>query len=437
MPLIAKSIRAAISAANKPKPAVITNDNRHDGKPRNVTDGGGLVLYVRPGSLAHWVFYTRDANGKRIAKSLGAATAEPAPGKLTVAEARYERDAFKVALKNGAVAAPKPRGSAAAEPTGETFADAVRTYLNDHKTRWPPAEYVRRERLLDKYCAPIAAKRWRTLSVGSVADVVRPIWKGPNVKPGSLLRSLIEHVLQHAENVRRKAEDDAAEKAGLEAQQWPAFNNVARWKGCLDGSAYKLAADKVKAKNHNALPVADLPAFFATAPDVLQFITLTAARRGEVTGDENGKSPMTWQEINLQARTWTIPGSRMKNGEEHTVPLSDLAIAILQRQPTRHGQVFDGSAKHWAHKLGKLAQRAGVTVHGFRSTFADWAREQGPDRDHTLVDMCLAHAVGTAAAQSYQRSTLLARRRVIMQAWADFCRSSDPILAPETVRCFS
>jgi integrase len=158
---------------------------------------------------------------------------------------------------------------------------------------------------------------------------------------------------------------------------------------------------------------------------VLEFAILTAARSGEVLGAR-------WDEIDFNAKVWTIPAPRMKAGREHRVPLSDTALAILTRlSHVRTGDfVFTGRSHDKplsTASVGKLLQRMGVedaTMHGFRSAFRDWAGNE----THTpreVAEAALAHSVGDAAEQAYRRSDALEKRRALMAAWAAFLEQRD------------
>jgi integrase len=151
-----------------------------------------------------------------------------------------------------------------------------------------------------------------------------------------------------------------------------------------------------------------------------EFTILTAARTSEVLSAD-------WSEIDLTARTWTVPGSHMKMGKEHRVPLSDAAAALLNALPgPRKGLVFPGFragrplAKMALRKILKRMGRSDVTGHGFRSTFSTWAAER-TTFSSDVVELALAHTTGSKVARSYRRTDQFKERARLMQAWADFC----------------
>ena len=191
--------------------------------------------------------------------------------------------------------------------------------------------------------------------------------------------------------------------------------------------------NKLTRGHHAALPFADVPAFIgelrsrpATSALALEFTILTAARSGEVRG-------ATWREINMDDATWTVPAHRMKAGREHRVPLSKRSVEILNGLAMLVGDepdavVFAGpkgstsslSDAAFNALLKRMDRSDGVTPHGFRSSFRDWAGETTTfPRD--VAEMCLAHTVGDMTERAYRRGDGLARRRELMDAWADFC----------------
>ena len=152
----------------------------------------------------------------------------------------------------------------------------------------------------------------------------------------------------------------------------------------------------------------------------LRFVILTAARTGEVRG-------MTWDEVDMDAKLWTVPGERMKAGEEHVVPLSKAALAILKplKALGRDGLVFEGIKR--GKPLSDMTLTAvlkrleidDATVHGFRSSFRDWCSDTGKDRE--LAERALAHVLRNQTERAYARSTMLDRRRQLMDEWAEYC----------------
>jgi integrase len=203
-------------------------------------------------------------------------------------------------------------------------------------------------------------------------------------------------------------------------------DDPARWRGHL-----KTLLPKAGLVSHHypAMGVDEVPGFVARlrqeqamAARALEFLILTAARSVEVTG-------MPWDEVDLRNRVWTIPGSRMKSGREHRVPLSDRAMAILSglKHPPDNPHVFPGVKRgKGLNPRALLAalerMRDGVTVHGFRSSFRTWAAER-TNYPREICEVALAHAVGDETERAYQRGDLLDKRRRLMEQWSAFCRS--------------
>ena len=143
----------------------------------------------------------------------------------------------------------------------------------------------------------------------------------------------------------------------------------------------------------------------------LEFCILTAARTAETIG-------MKWSEVDFEEHTWTVPAGRMKMGKEHRIPLSDRAVAILKSLPRHGDRVFKLSDMALLQCLRGLWP--GLTVHGFRSTFMDWAHEQTANAK-VVIDMALAHAIGDKVEAAYRRGDLFERRKRLMEAWSEYC----------------
>jgi integrase len=208
--------------------------------------------------------------------------------------------------------------------------------------------------------------------------------------------------------------------------------NPARWRGHLD----KLLPAKTKVrtvKHHAALPYDQLPAFTAALHDeagnsarALEFTILTAARTGEVIAAR-------WSEMKWPEKMWTIPANRMKAGKEHRVPLPFRALEILTEMRalrdndlvTIEDFIFPGAKpgkplSNMAMDMLLRRMNSGVTVHGFRSTFRDWASER-TSFPNEVVEMALAHAIGSKVEAAYRRTDLFDKRRKLMEAWATYC----------------
>jgi len=259
---------------------------------------------------------------------------------------------------------------------------------------------------LTTHAAPIRDKRVNEITTDDVIAVLKPL-AVDRPETASRLRGRIERVL------------DAAKAKGFRSGE-----NPARWRGHLDHLMAK--RQKLSRGHHAALPFADLPAFVerlqardAMAALALEFLILTAARTGEVIGAR-------WSEIDLEAKVWTVPAQRMKAGRVHRVPLSERAVAILEKakESRTNDYVFPGPGKDRplsTNALRALLIRLGVdvTAHGFRSSFRDWAGEVSTF-PREVAEAALAHTVGDATERAYRRGDALEKRRRLMNAWAAF-----------------
>jgi integrase len=201
--------------------------------------------------------------------------------------------------------------------------------------------------------------------------------------------------------------------------------NPARWRGHLDKTLPR--PTKIKAvEHHDAVPYRQMGAFMAdlrrkkgVSARALEFTILTASRTGEVIGAR-------WEEIDLDGALWTVPPGRMKAGREHRVPLSDRALSVLKTIPREGDFVFLGARKE--RSLSNMAmlelvrgmRGKGATVHGFRSTFRDWAAEQ-TSYPNEMCEIALAHTVSDKTEAAYRRGDMMEKRRQLMSDWASYC----------------
>jgi integrase len=186
------------------------------------------------------------------------------------------------------------------------------------------------------------------------------------------------------------------------------------------------------------MPYAELPAFMVKLREqgglsakALEFTILTAVRTGDIIGgDREERPPMMWP--HLDRRLWTIPAT--KNDSEHKVPLSSAAMAVLESVKALSIDtvlVFPSPGKSQPlsnNAMSVLLERMGhgnITVHGFRSTFRDWAAEC-TNFPRELAEKALAHTIGDETERAYQRGDLLERRRRLMDAWAGYCTRPAP-----------
>lgn len=347
-------------------------------------------------------------NGENQWMGLGAAS------DTSVAEARDEAALLRVKVRQGgdpmaereqaAVVrtAVKPR---AAVPT---FAKCAETYIESHRAGWKNAKHIDQwESTLRTYAGPIIGKKAvDQVTIEDVLRILKPIW---TTKPetASRLRGRIEKVLGWATAMKYRSGD-----------------NPAAWSGAL--SHLLPAISKVQTiEHHKALPYAELPKLMrklerndSMSARALMFTILTAARTGETTG-------AVWSEIDLHTKVWTLPADRMKANREHRVPLSVAALTLLKDLPADQDHVFPGPRGKGLSNMAMLQLLRGLvgeghTVHGFRSAFSTWAREQ-TDYPREIVEACLAHASGDAVELAYRRTDFIDKRRALMEAWAGYC----------------
>jgi integrase len=362
------------------------------------SDGGGLYLLVADGGSRKWVLRFMK-HGRAREMGLGSAR------EVALAEAREAAANARKLIREGKdpISERKRTGGV---PTFGEMADQVRESLSagfrneKHKAQWKTT--------LATYAAPLKDRPVDTIGTDDVLAALKPIWTTKPVT-ASRLRGRIEKVL------------DAARAKGVRQGE-----NPARWRGHLDHLLPK--QPKLTRGHHAAMPYQDVAAFVGRLRErdglfalALEFCILTAARSGEVLGAR-------WSEVDLNTKVWTLPAERMKAGRAHRVPLPARAAAILrQLAEIRTGDfVFLGQRKNRplsGRAMNATLQRmtAGtVTVHGFRSSFRDWAgNETSYPRD--LIETALAHVVGDAAEQAYRRSDALEKRRELMEAWAAYC----------------
>jgi integrase len=372
-------------------------------------DGGGLYLQVGAGGGKSWIHRYALA-GKRREMGLG-----PWPA-VSLAAARKSAAESRSLVKAGqdpiAARDAERARQRLEEARGITFDKAVELFLVGNEAAWKNHKHRLEWRTsLKVYASPvIGALPVGSIDTSHVTKVLDPIWH-EKTETASRIRGRIERVL------------DWARVRGYRA----AGENPARWRGHLE-ETYPARGKVQPVKHHAAVPIDAMPALYGrlgesddVATLALRFIILTAARAGEAVG-------ATWPEVDLDEGVWTVPGPRMKAGRVHRVPLSREAVAILRKlAKLRTGaHVFPGlrvnSRALSVRAILRALREAGesrATVHGFRSTFRDWASERTVyPRD--VAEMALAHAIGDKVEAAYRRGDLFERRKLMMEEWAKF-----------------
>lgn len=374
-------------------------------KPGLYSDGANLYLQIGPTGTKSWLFRFELA-GKRHDMGLGSA------GTFTLAEARERAKQARQLLADGINPLEHRRAAVAARRAQVvlTFDDCAARYIASHESGWRNPKHAGQWRsTLATYASPvIGSMSVAEIETAHVMRILEPIWS-TKAETASRLRGRVEAVL------------DWAKVQGYRDGESPA-----RWRGHLD-KLLPARAKVARVQHHPALPWREVSQFMqelrtmpGTAARALEFIILTAARTGEAIG-------ATWQEIDLDRRIWTVPAERMKAAREHVVPLSDAAVEVLQAQAAEHGAqgfIFPGKAGPLSNmaclQLLKRMGRADLTVHGFRSTFRDWAGE-ATAHPREVIEHALAHQLKDKAEAAYQRGDLLERRRILMADWAAWC----------------
>lgn len=370
--------------------------------------GGADGLHLRiAGESRAWILRIKVGE-RRCDMGLG-----PYP-EVALAEARETARRYRKRVREGHDPLRDKRDARAAiraeRAKAKTFKDCAVAYIEAHGAGWKNEKHAKQwGATLETYAYPV----FGSLPVGAidtslVLDALRPIW-ATKTETASRLRGRIESIL------------DWAKVSGYRDGE-----NPARWRGHLD----KLlpARSKVqKVEHHAALPYRETGAFMAelrardgTAARALEFSILCASRSGEVR-------LATWSEVDLVGKIWTIPAARMKAGKEHRVPLSDAAVSLLKALPRiedepiifpapRGGSLSDMTLTAVLRRM----KRQGLTQHGFRSTFRDWAGETTA-YPREVIEHALAHQLKDKAEAAYQRGDLLVKRARLMTDWAKFC----------------
>ena len=389
-------------------------------KPGRHADGEGLHLLVKRSGAKSWVYRfmlngkARDVGLSRCPEAV-ALLQKTGSNDLTLAQARDVASIYRMKVKLGIDPlterenAEKAAASArqAEKAAAVTFKAMAEQFLSMNEANWRNAKHRQQWRnTLKTYAYPIIGNmRVGDIETPHVLQILEPIWTTKTETAGRL-RGRIEAIL------------DAAK-----VREYRSGENPARWRGHL--ANLLPSRPKLSRGHHKALPYDEVPALLsalrshrAVSALALEFTILTAARSGEVLG-------ASWEEIDFKKRAWTIPAHRMKAGREHRVPLSDQAIHILRlAQKLGKTHVFPGQRGGAMSSMAMLMllrrMQPGITVHGFRSSFRDWAAEC-TGYSHEVCEMALAHTIDNKAEAAYRRGDLFEKRRRLMDDWANYC----------------
>lgn len=398
----------------RPVNKLSVRETQRDLAPGLYGDGGGLYLQVsslkdRAGKESRtksWVFRFMLA-GK--ARKMGLGDFD----RVSLKDAREKaRQAYGL-VQDGVdpIESRRARRAALALERAKTvtFKECAEKYIAAHEATW------RNEKHRDQWKNTLATYAYPVIGSLSVADVdiglvlkiLEPIW-AEKPETATRVRGRIETILNWA-TVRKYRSGD----------------NPARWRGHLE-QVLPRRSKVSRVKHHTAVPFTELPDLMdelrqreGISAKALEFTILTAARTNEATGAR-------WSEIAFKEKVWIVPAERMKGGREHRVPLSDAAIALLESLPREGSYIFPGAKKD--STLSNMAmlellrgmRSNGETVHGFRSSFRDWASERTA-YPNEVAEMALAHAVRDQTEAAYRRGDLFEKRRRMMTDWATYC----------------
>ena len=366
--------------------------------PGRYSDRDGLHLFINKNGRKSWM-QRITVDGRRRDICLGGYPT------VSLAQARKRATDNREAISSGRdPVAEKHR------PAIPTFSEAAHTVHEANKPRWRNGSHTSAWiQTLERHAFPkIGNKHIDTISRTDVLDVLTPIW---STRPETA-----QHVRQRMRTIFKWAmANELIETNPAGEAIEGALPSMPKVKAHLRALPYQEVG--------SALKTVDASQTSPASKYCLKFLVLTAARSGEARG-------ATWDEIDIESATWTIPGSRMKAGVEHRVPLSDQAIEVLMfshqledgsglcfPSPLRPGRMLSDMTLTKVLRKADLADRA--TVHGFRTSFKTWTMEQ-TDAPWVVGEAALAHQLGGSVEQAYARTDLFDRRRKLMKQWADY-----------------
>jgi integrase len=384
-------------------------DVQREEKPGKYADGDGLYLIVAGPTSKNWS-YRYWFSGRERWYGLGSLK------DLGLADARLARDAARLRVKGDRNtsgvdivlenrAAREDKKAAEIVERAKTFEQCAQAYIDENWNSWSDKHRLQWPSSLKRYAYPtIGQLAIDEIKPSHIHDLLKPIWVEKR-ETANRVRGRIETII--AKNVDVDDKD---------------FRNPAELTKQLREKLPK--RPKRVVQHHPALAYAEVLQFMlalrdaaGTAAAMLRFLILTACRTNEVVGAR-------WSEIDRPSSTWRIPGERMKMDQDHAVPLSEPALAILDemRNGSQGDLIFpnpDGGAFS-ENAMLKVLDRLGyghVTVHGFRSTFATWA-EECTDYPDGVREAALAHKYKSETTAAYQRGQKLEKRRALMMDWA-------------------
>lgn len=382
-----------------------------NGDPGLTNDGQGLYLKISKAGSASWI-YRFKLDGRTRDMGLGKypdISLAQAREKATDARRKVKTGLDPINEKHLEERQAKAKRLEAEAPSLD-FSRLCDDYIATHKAGWKSAKHAQQwANTLSTYAYPvIGSLHPKDVHTAHLISILKPIW-GNKTETANRVRNRIELVL------------DAAKAQGLREGE-----NPARWRGHLDKLLPK-PSKVAKVKHHAAMPWDELPDFMKVVSQkqgasfrAMEMAIMTACRTSEVLN-------ATWEEIDLTANTWTIPPERMKAGGEHRVPISKQLRRLLEALPRLSGSPYVFPGARAGRPLSNMAMMMALrglgfenlTMHGFRSTFRDWAAEC-TNHPRDVCEQALAHSLGSKVEAAYRRSDLFSKRACLMDDWADF-----------------
>lgn len=366
-------------------------------EPGRYVDGDGLMMEIAPGGSRSWKLRVR-VDGKRRDFGLGSLSI------VTLTEAREKAREYRRLIAQGIDPVAEKKREKIVIPTFRAAAEQVHA---EHKASWKNGKHqVQWITTLETYAYPFIGDRL-------VNDI-----EGPQIR-----KALLPIWLSKPETARR-----LRQRIGT-VLDWAYVNGFRDSEAPMRSLSKGLPRQPKDDGHFAAMPYTDIPAFIAKLRErssvgrvAMEVLILTAARSGEIRG-------ATWSEFDLDKAMWSIPATRMKMGRSHFVPLAPLVLDALNRAKAFSAPctdlVFPGMKLKTPMSdmtLLKILRdmEAGVTVHGFRSTFRDWVADK-TDYPGEVAEAALAHANSNKVEAAYRRTDFLEKRKALMADWAAFC----------------
>jgi len=380
---------------------------------KNLNDGGNLWLLIRRETKV-WAFRYM-LKGKARKAGLGSYPT------VSLSMARETANQYRKWLYQGIDPMDqRDRQHTNASKKVPTFISAAARFILTNRHQWKNRKHIKQWiSTIRTYAKPKIGNRLVSDITGEdIQSILSPIWNS-KTETAKRVQGRIERILDWSTAMKYRTGDNPARWNGNLDQIFPAPNKVKK----LNNGGNE--------KHQSAMPYQELPDFYehleaknSNPSKALKFLILTACRSGEVLN-------ATWNEIDLDNKTWTIPASRMKAGNEHRIPLTDKMIEILESLPRLNDFIFAGNKYNrplssmamltMMRKMGyvKEGKYPAYVPHGFRSSFRDWCEEQS-SAPHGVIEKALAHTINNATERAYNRGDLFDKRRFLMESWGQF-----------------